>query len=180
MWDLDLERSLEVKSHTITPWCKVTGCYYRAVTGEYRGGDWLQRCKIGVKWLSPGQRLDCKIVFVCLLGWVYECEQSLCALFVYFSSIFFLVDPRFVGIHLIPESDNPEDDKIFLFFKENAMDGEHTGKATIARIGQLCKVTSHTTPQNCYNSVMWCQYDSVTQKSSILLIMCLSYQFISP
>ncbi|KAI3366727.1 hypothetical protein L3Q82_009398 [Scortum barcoo] len=50
-----------------------------------------------------------------------------------------LNDPRFVGVHLIPESDNPEDDKIFLFFKENAMDGEHTGKATIARIGQLCK-----------------------------------------
>ncbi|XP_042366881.1 semaphorin-3aa [Plectropomus leopardus] len=50
-----------------------------------------------------------------------------------------LNDPRFIGVHLIPESDNPEDDKIFLFFKENAMDGEHTGKATIARIGQLCK-----------------------------------------
>lgn len=50
-----------------------------------------------------------------------------------------LNDPRFVSVHLIPESDNPEDDKIFLFFKENAMDGEHTGKATIARIGQLCK-----------------------------------------
>lgn len=45
-------------------------------------------------------------------------------------------------MHLIPESDNPEDDKIFLFFKENAMDGEHTGKATISRIGQLCKVTA--------------------------------------
>uniref|UniRef100_A0A3B4A5H1 Sema domain, immunoglobulin domain (Ig), short basic domain, secreted, (semaphorin) 3Aa n=1 Tax=Periophthalmus magnuspinnatus TaxID=409849 RepID=A0A3B4A5H1_9GOBI len=50
-----------------------------------------------------------------------------------------LNDPRFISVHLIPESDNPEDDKIFLFFKENAMDGEHTGKATIARIGQLCK-----------------------------------------
>uniref|UniRef100_A0A3B3BLD1 Sema domain, immunoglobulin domain (Ig), short basic domain, secreted, (semaphorin) 3Aa n=1 Tax=Oryzias melastigma TaxID=30732 RepID=A0A3B3BLD1_ORYME len=50
-----------------------------------------------------------------------------------------LNDPRFIGVHLIPESDNPEDDKIFLFFKENAMDGEHTGKATIARIAQLCK-----------------------------------------
>lgn len=50
-----------------------------------------------------------------------------------------LNDPRFIGVNLIPESDNPEDDKIFLFFKENAMDGEHTGKATIARIGQLCK-----------------------------------------
>lgn len=50
-----------------------------------------------------------------------------------------LNDPRFISVHPIPESDNPEDDKIFLFFKENAMDGEHTGKATIARIGQLCK-----------------------------------------
>lgn len=56
----------------------------------------------------------------------------------------FSADPRFLGIHLIPESDNPEDDKIFLFFKENAMDGEHTGKATISRIGQLCKVTTLT------------------------------------
>lgn len=53
-------------------------------------------------------------------------------------------DPRFISVHLIPESDNPEDDKVFLFFKENAMDGEHTGKATISRIGQLCKVTTHT------------------------------------
>ncbi|KAJ8269011.1 hypothetical protein COCON_G00116180 [Conger conger] len=50
-----------------------------------------------------------------------------------------LNDPRFVNVHLIPESDNPEDDKIYLFFRENAMDGEHSGKATHARIGQLCK-----------------------------------------
>ncbi|KAA8590189.1 hypothetical protein FQN60_014123 [Etheostoma spectabile] len=50
-----------------------------------------------------------------------------------------LNDPRFVGVHLIPESDNPEDDKIYLLFKENALDGEHAGKATHARIGQLCK-----------------------------------------
>uniref|UniRef100_A0A8C7RBU7 Sema domain, immunoglobulin domain (Ig), short basic domain, secreted, (semaphorin) 3Ab n=1 Tax=Oncorhynchus mykiss TaxID=8022 RepID=A0A8C7RBU7_ONCMY len=50
-----------------------------------------------------------------------------------------LNDPRFVSVYLIPESDNPEDDKIYLFFRENAMDGEHAGKATHARIGQLCK-----------------------------------------
>uniref|UniRef100_A0A8C5GJD3 Sema domain-containing protein n=1 Tax=Gouania willdenowi TaxID=441366 RepID=A0A8C5GJD3_GOUWI len=50
-----------------------------------------------------------------------------------------LNDPRFLGVHLIPESDNPEDDKIYLFFRESAMDGEHVGKATHARIGQLCK-----------------------------------------
>uniref|UniRef100_A0A674C3P9 Sema domain, immunoglobulin domain (Ig), short basic domain, secreted, (semaphorin) 3Ab n=1 Tax=Salmo trutta TaxID=8032 RepID=A0A674C3P9_SALTR len=50
-----------------------------------------------------------------------------------------LNDPRFVSVHMIPESDNQEDDKIYLFFRENAMDGEHAGKATQARIGQLCK-----------------------------------------
>lgn len=57
---------------------------------------------------------------------------------------FCVVDPRFVGVHQIPESDNPEDDKIYLFFKENAIDGEHAGKATHARIGQLCKVRTLT------------------------------------
>uniref|UniRef100_A0A8C1VL96 Sema domain, immunoglobulin domain (Ig), short basic domain, secreted, (semaphorin) 3Ab n=1 Tax=Cyprinus carpio TaxID=7962 RepID=A0A8C1VL96_CYPCA len=35
--------------------------------------------------------------------------------------------------------DNPEDDKIYLFFRENAIDGEQISKATHARIGQLCK-----------------------------------------
>ncbi|KFO37541.1 Semaphorin-3A [Fukomys damarensis] len=50
-----------------------------------------------------------------------------------------LNDPRFVSAHLIPESDNPEDDKVYFFFRENAIDGEHSGKATHARIGQICK-----------------------------------------
>ncbi|KAK1334937.1 hypothetical protein QTO34_004509 [Cnephaeus nilssonii] len=50
-----------------------------------------------------------------------------------------LIDPRFISAHLIPESDNPEDDKVYFFFRENAIDGEHTGKATHARIGQICK-----------------------------------------
>jgi len=49
-------------------------------------------------------------------------------------------DPRFVSVYLIPESDNSEDDKIYLFFRENAIDGEQVSKATHARIGQLCKV----------------------------------------
>uniref|UniRef100_K9J2R7 Putative semaphorin n=1 Tax=Desmodus rotundus TaxID=9430 RepID=K9J2R7_DESRO len=50
-----------------------------------------------------------------------------------------LNDPKFIGAHLIPESDNPEDDKIYFFFRENAIDVEHTGKATHARISQICK-----------------------------------------
>lgn len=28
MWDLDLERSLGLKSDTVTAGCKVNGCYY--------------------------------------------------------------------------------------------------------------------------------------------------------
>ncbi|XP_042191564.1 semaphorin-3ab isoform X2 [Callorhinchus milii] len=50
-----------------------------------------------------------------------------------------LNEPRFVHVQLIPESDNPEDDKIYFFFRENALDGEYSGKATYARIGQVCK-----------------------------------------
>lgn len=65
-----------------------------------------------------------------------------------------IADPRFVAVHLVPESDNQEDDKIYLFFKENAIDGEHAGKATHARVGQLCKVckqalTHHTSVHTC-------------------------------
>ncbi|XP_069766106.1 semaphorin-3ab [Narcine bancroftii] len=50
-----------------------------------------------------------------------------------------LNEPKFIGAHLIPESDNSEDDKIFFFFRENALDGEYSGKATHSRIGQICK-----------------------------------------
>lgn len=71
-------------------------------------------------------------------------------------------------MHLIPESDNPEDDKIFLFFKENAMDGEHSGKATIARIGQLCKVTTHTQQQQQ-------QFTHEQQKDSLLQLISTLY-----
>lgn len=56
--------------------------------------------------------------------------------------LLFLPDPRFVGAYIVPENDNPEDDKVYFFFRENAIDGEHTGKATHARIGQLCKVNT--------------------------------------
>ncbi|XP_055509483.1 semaphorin-3ab [Leucoraja erinacea] len=50
-----------------------------------------------------------------------------------------LNEPKFIGAHLIPESDYPEDDKVFFFFRENALDGEYSGKATHSRIGQICK-----------------------------------------
>ncbi|XP_043944287.1 semaphorin-3A [Protopterus annectens] len=50
-----------------------------------------------------------------------------------------LNEPKFISFHLIPESDNQEDDKMYIFFRENALDGEYAGKATHARVAQLCK-----------------------------------------
>lgn len=60
--------------------------------------------------------------------------------YICFIFVLLFLDPRFIGAYLVPESDNPEDDKVYFFFRENAIDGEHAGKATHARIGQLCKV----------------------------------------
>lgn len=95
------------------------------------------------------------------------CTMWLLCLICFFPLLFFPPDPRFIGVNLIPESDNPEDDKIFLFFKENAMDGEHTGKATIARIGQLCKVTAHT--QSEATSSITCVHGSSTVCGNVLM-----------
>lgn len=72
-----------------------------------------------------------------------------------------------MAVYLIPESDNPEDDKIYLFFKENAMDGEHAGKATHARIGQLCKVCTHALTNSHISMQMFTQAGSKKKKKKI-------------
>lgn len=82
--------------------------------------DWFLGSKFTVDFYNEGK-------------WFNSWNSNIC------NGIVFL-DPRFISAHLIPESDNPEDDKIYFFFRENAIDGEHTGKATHARIGQICKV----------------------------------------
>ncbi|XP_067908200.1 semaphorin-3B isoform X3 [Heterodontus francisci] len=50
-----------------------------------------------------------------------------------------LNDPKFVGSFWIPESDNPDDDKIYFFFREMAVEGQNLGKSTFSRVGQLCR-----------------------------------------
>ncbi|KAJ3586613.1 hypothetical protein NHX12_013009 [Muraenolepis orangiensis] len=47
--------------------------------------------------------------------------------------------PKFVGSFWVPESENPDDDKIFFFFRETAVEAQGLGKATYSRIGQLCR-----------------------------------------
>uniref|UniRef100_A0A3P8Y7L5 Sema domain, immunoglobulin domain (Ig), short basic domain, secreted, (semaphorin) 3B n=1 Tax=Esox lucius TaxID=8010 RepID=A0A3P8Y7L5_ESOLU len=50
-----------------------------------------------------------------------------------------LNEPKFVGSFWVPESENPDDDKIFFFFRETAVEAQGLGKTTYSRIGQLCR-----------------------------------------
>ncbi|XP_007888491.2 semaphorin-3B [Callorhinchus milii] len=50
-----------------------------------------------------------------------------------------LNDPKFIGAFWIPESDNPDDDKIYFFFRETAVEGQNFGKSTFSRVGQICR-----------------------------------------
>nr|XP_023676795.1 semaphorin-3B [Paramormyrops kingsleyae]XP_023676796.1 semaphorin-3B [Paramormyrops kingsleyae] len=50
-----------------------------------------------------------------------------------------LNEPKFISSFWVPESENPDDDKIFFFFRETAVEAQGLGKATYSRIGQLCR-----------------------------------------
>lgn len=49
-------------------------------------------------------------------------------------------EPKFIGSFWVPESENPDDDKVFFFFRETAVEAQGLGKSTYSRIGQLCRV----------------------------------------
>ncbi|XP_043834899.1 semaphorin-3B isoform X1 [Dromiciops gliroides] len=51
-----------------------------------------------------------------------------------------LNEPKFVKVFWIPESENPDDDKIYFFFREVAVEGiPGLGRVSVARIGQICR-----------------------------------------
>ncbi|XP_056628599.1 semaphorin-3B [Triplophysa dalaica] len=50
-----------------------------------------------------------------------------------------LNEPKFIAAFGVPESENPDDDKVFFFFRETAVEAQGFGKVTYARIGQLCR-----------------------------------------
>lgn len=53
-------------------------------------------------------------------------------------------EPKFIAAFGVPESENPDDDKVFFFFRETAVEAQGFGKVTYARIGQLCRVRSQS------------------------------------
>lgn len=46
-----------------------------------------------------------------------------------------------MAVFWVPESEDPDDDKIYFFFRETAVERQQgLGKTSFARIGQICRV----------------------------------------
>ena len=67
----------------------------------------------------------------------------------------FVIEPTFISMEHVPESVDSEegdDDKVYLFFSENAMEYDFYSKLTVSRVARVCKVRritqtpSHTPP----------------------------------
>lgn len=54
-------------------------------------------------------------------------------------------EPNFVYMDLVPESEHStdgDDDKVYLFFSENAVEYDFYNKLTVSRVARVCKVSS--------------------------------------
>lgn len=52
-------------------------------------------------------------------------------------------DAQFVRVAPLSETDNPEDDKVYVFFTERAQEAEGAaGKVLYSRVARVCKVWS--------------------------------------
>ncbi|XP_067861479.1 semaphorin-3E-like [Heptranchias perlo] len=49
-----------------------------------------------------------------------------------------LKEPKFVAAHLIPDNDDRDDDKVYFFFTEKALEAEGGDIAIYSRVGRLC------------------------------------------
>lgn len=50
-------------------------------------------------------------------------------------------EPKFVKVFWIPENENPDDDKIYFFFRELAVEAAPAlGRLSVSRVGQICRV----------------------------------------
>ena len=49
-------------------------------------------------------------------------------------------EPKFIKVFWIPESENPDDDKIYFFFREIGQELEFFENTMVSRIARICKV----------------------------------------
>jgi len=51
-----------------------------------------------------------------------------------------LKEPKFVGSYMIPDNEDRDDNKVYFFFTEKALEAESSAQAIYARVGRLCVV----------------------------------------
>ncbi|XP_004582562.2 semaphorin-3E [Ochotona princeps] len=49
-----------------------------------------------------------------------------------------LKEPKFVGSYMVPDNEDRDDNKVYFFFTEKALEAENSGHAVYARVGRLC------------------------------------------
>lgn len=82
-------------------------------------------------------------------------------------SSFFFTDPTFVHAHLIPDSAEKNDDKLYFFFREKASEMGQS-PMTQSRIGRICLVSYHTSQQtSCWSSQLKGLYVSIMVSYSL-------------
>ncbi|XP_018417871.1 PREDICTED: semaphorin-3E [Nanorana parkeri] len=49
-----------------------------------------------------------------------------------------LKEPKFVGSYMIPDNEDTDDNKIYFFYTEKAIEGDNGGQAIYSRVGRVC------------------------------------------
>lgn len=57
-----------------------------------------------------------------------------------FNFIFISIEPKFVGSYMIPDNEDRDDNKVYFFFTEKALEAENNAHAIYTRVGRLCVV----------------------------------------
>ncbi|XP_068024013.1 semaphorin-3D isoform X3 [Melanerpes formicivorus] len=60
------------------------------------------------------------------------------------SEHYWLTGAKFIGTFPIPDTYNPDDDKIYFFFREMSQDSGTSDKTILSRVGRVCKCPSKT------------------------------------
>lgn len=50
-------------------------------------------------------------------------------------------DAKFIATHPIPDTYNPDDDKIYFFFREASREGGSGDKSVLSRVARVCRVS---------------------------------------
>lgn len=80
-----------------------------------------------------------------------------------------LSEPDFVGSFSIPDTRSPDDDKVYFFFKERAVEAGQWDKRVYSRVARVCKVTT-----NCFNVIKGSGFSVLLSRITVITVNRLS------